>query len=56
MPVEIKELVVKTTINHDQDNEKISDECSNQLQEIRNEIIEECLMRMGDHLRHLDRR
>lgn len=56
MPIEIKELVIKTTINDAPNGEQISEDCSTQLNEIRNDIIEECLMRMGDHLRALDAR
>ena len=54
MPVEIKELVIRTTIG-DSDTEP-SDECATQVQEIKEEIIAEALNRMADHFREIHER
>jgi len=54
MPVEIKELVIKTTIG--ESDTDAGDECATKVLEIKEEIIEEALMRMADHLREIDER
>ncbi len=43
MPIQIKEIVVKATVGSTSTTSEDSSKCSDKIEEIRNEIIDECL-------------
>jgi hypothetical protein len=70
MPIEIKELVIKTTVNEEQraanvtsddsdggnDSSSSDANCAAKLEDVRDEIIAECLDFVSDYMNKINRR
>ncbi|MFT4601140.1 MAG: hypothetical protein ACI857_001318 [Arenicella sp.] len=70
MPIEIKELVIKTTVNEEQSAANVASDdsdggndssssdanCAAKLEEVRDEIIAECLDFVSDYMNKINRR